>query len=149
MKHKYCVAPVTGRIVPLEQVKDPVFSSKTLGDGVAIKPAENLVCAPVDGILKLMFHTGHAFVIENAHGEEVMVHIGIDTVRYQGRGFWPLKSQGNQVKKGEPVVRFEQEYLEQADMTTMVVLLSAQQEEQIKKTGCQDCRGGADVIMEW
>ena len=81
------------------------FAAGTLGDGIAIRPVENTVSAPLGGTLKVMFHTGHAFVIESEDGQEVMVHVGIDTVKYKGEGFEVLKAQGDRVKPGEVIVR--------------------------------------------
>ena len=80
-----CKAPISGETIDLSEVNDPVFSNKILGDGVAIRPNENIVSSPVDGILKLIFRTGHAFVVETQNSEERMLHIPRDTVQYQGK----------------------------------------------------------------
>ena len=126
-----------------------MFSKKILGDGVAIIPRDTQVCAPISGNLKLLFHTGHAFVIESDSGTCIMVHIGIDTVRYQGKGFKTILNQGDRVKRGEAIVCFAEEYLQKADMTTMVVLMDEKKECTIKKHLYQECIVGADVIFEW
>lgn len=149
MTNTVCLSPVSGEIIQLEKVKDPVFAAGTLGDGIAIRPTENTVSAPLGGMLKVMFHTGHAFVIESKDGQEVMVHVGVDTVKYKGKGFEVLKAQGDQVKPGEVIVRFEQQYLKAADMTTMIILMDEKREKRLKKTQAADCVRGKDVILEW
>ena len=149
MTSTVCLSPVSGEIIGLENVKDPVFAAGTLGDGIAIRPVENTVSAPLGGTLKVMFHTGHAFVIESEDGQEVMVHVGIDTVKYKGEGFEVLKAQGDRVKPGEVIVRFYKRYLKAADMTTMVILMDEKRGKRLKKTQAADCVRGKDIILEW
>lgn len=149
MNQNYCVAPASGKVIPLEMVADPVFSGKSLGDGVAVIPNTNCVYVPISGVLKLMFYTGHAFVIEGKNGEEVMVHIGIDTVNYRGVGFHQLMKQGRTVQRGEAIVRFDEAYLKDADMTTMLILMNREKEERLQKNLLEHCEGGTDVVLEW
>lgn len=149
MNHTKCFSPVSGEIVNLENVNDPVFASRTLGDGIAIQPRENTISAPLAGKLKLMFHTGHAFVIEAEDGLNVMVHVGIDTVRHKGAGFQILKEQGSRVEPGDEIVKFEKGYLSKADMTTMIILMDEKKEKHLKKTRAGNCIRGKDIILEW
>ena len=144
-----CKAPISGETIDLSEVNDPVFSNKILGDGVAIRPNENIVSSPVDGILKLMFHTGHAFVIETENGDEIMVHIGIDTVQYQGKGFFVLKEQGSQVKAGEEIVSFEKKYLDLADMSTMLIYMDEEKKKALDKKIGITCKRAVDTVLEW
>ena len=111
-KKKEIVAPVTGKVVDLAQVPDEVFAQKLAGDGVAIVPTGNEIVSPADGTLTLLFGTGHAFAITMKNGIELLVHIGIDTVALNGKGFTKLVEQGIKVKAGTPIVRIEREAIE-------------------------------------
>lgn len=116
-------APVEGKCIDITQVKDVGFSSKVMGDGVAILPTDNVVKAPCDGKITMFFETGHAFGIQADNGAELLIHIGIDTVNLNGDGFEVLKKVDARVKKGEPIVRFDLEKLkENYDMTTMIIV---------------------------
>ena len=102
-------APAAGQLLDITQVNDPFFASKNLGDGVAVIPQSQTVCAPCDGRLVMVFETRHAFGIRC--GEvEVLVHIGIDTVQMQGQGFTALKKVNDRVRRGEPIIRFAVSY---------------------------------------
>ena len=120
------VAPVDGELIPLAEVGDGVFSEKVMGDGFAVIPANGSVCAPLSGTAETVFPTGHAVGIKTKDGIECIVHIGLDTVELNGEGFTPLIKQGDKVKVGEPMVRFEKEALEAKGytLTTMVVFPS-------------------------
>jgi glucose-specific phosphotransferase system IIA component len=107
-RHLDVLAPLSGRVIPIEEVPDPVFSGRMVGDGVAIEPdGDGLVVAPCDGELVVFFSTGHAFGIRSPEGIELLVHIGIETVTLQGEGFTRLASKGDQVKAGQAIVRFD------------------------------------------
>ena len=88
-------APLAGPLVPLEQVPDPVFSNATLGDGVAIDPLNDVLHAPCAGEVVQLARTGHALTLRAANGAEILLHIGVDTVQLQGRGFSPLVALGS------------------------------------------------------
>lgn len=116
-------SPVQGISIPLEKVKDQVFSTKLMGDGCAIIPTSNTICAPVDGKLILVADTAHAFGIQMQNGAEILVHIGLDTVALKGKGFQILQQVGAIVKRGDPIISFQADYLinDTLDMTTMVI----------------------------
>ncbi len=101
--------PFAGRIVRMEDVDDPVFSQKLVGDGFAVIPDADQVDvkAPVDGVLSALFPTGHAFGIKMDNDFEVLVHLGIDTVDLKGEGFEILKQQGDRVAAGDVVIRMD------------------------------------------
>ncbi|WP_213992808.1 N-acetylglucosamine-specific PTS transporter subunit IIBC [Sodalis sp. dw_96] len=105
------ISPLTGEIVPLEQVPDEGFASKAVGEGVAIRPTGNLVLSPANGTLVKMFGTHHAFCLETDTGAEVVVHIGIDTVNLQGQGFTCLVDEGSKVTQGQPILELDLDYL--------------------------------------
>ncbi|MDX7993036.1 N-acetylglucosamine-specific PTS transporter subunit IIBC [Xenorhabdus littoralis] len=105
------VAPVTGELVKLEDVPDEAFSSKLVGDGIAIKPTSDTVFSPISGTVVKVFDTNHAVCIEAENGVEVIVHIGIDTVSLNGKGFERLIEEGVKVKVGEPILKLDLDYL--------------------------------------
>ncbi|MBC3436442.1 phosphoenolpyruvate--protein phosphotransferase [Pseudomonas sp. BW16M2] len=116
-------APLAGPQVPLDQVPDPVFSSGTLGDGVAIDPLNDVLHAPCAGEVVQLARTGHALTLRAANGAEVLLHIGVDTVQLQGRGFSPLVALGDQVLQGQPLVRFDMDLVAQHCVSLVTVML--------------------------
>ncbi|MCU8666777.1 PTS N-acetyl glucosamine transporter subunit IIABC, partial [Klebsiella pneumoniae] len=98
------VSPITGDVVALEQVPDEAFASKAVGDGIAVKPTSNIVVAPAAGTVVKIFNTNHAFCLETNNGAEIVVHMGIDTVALEGKGFKRLVEEGTDVKAGEPIL---------------------------------------------
>ena len=116
-------APVKGTCIDITEVDDIGFSSKMMGDGVAIVPIEGIVTAPCDGKISMIFDTGHAFGMEANNGAEILIHIGIDTVNLNGEGFKILKKPGQKVNRGEPVIRFDLEKVKKLyDTATMVIM---------------------------
>nr|WP_255201731.1 N-acetylglucosamine-specific PTS transporter subunit IIBC [Serratia marcescens] len=105
------VAPVTGEVVALDQVPDEAFASKAVGDGLAIRPTDNIVVSPADGTVVKIFNTNHAFCLETDKGAEIVVHMGIDTVALEGQGFKRLVEEGAEVKAGQPILELELDYL--------------------------------------
>ncbi|MHB9806890.1 N-acetylglucosamine-specific PTS transporter subunit IIBC [Pantoea ananatis] len=105
------VAPVSGEIVPLDAVPDEAFASKAVGDGVAIKPSDTRVVAPIAGTVVKIFNTNHAFCLESENGVEIVVHMGLDTVALGGQGFTRLVEEGAQVTTGQPVLEMDLDYL--------------------------------------
>ncbi|OOM76025.1 glucose-specific phosphotransferase enzyme IIA component [Clostridium puniceum] len=101
------VAPVTGTVIDLSMVPDPVFAQKMAGDGVAIDLTGETIVAPADGTLTLVFKTKHAFALTLDNGIELLVHIGIDTVSLNGEGFKQLVPEGNIVKAGTPIIEID------------------------------------------
>lgn len=100
------VSPITGDVVALEQVPDEAFASKAVGDGIAVKPTSNIVVAPAAGTVVKIFNTNHAFCLETNNGAEIVVHMGIDTVALEGKGFKRLVEEGTDVKAGEPIPKW-------------------------------------------
>ncbi len=104
-------SPITGRIVPLEQVPDDAFACKALGEGIAIEPTEEYVKAPDDGQVTMIFDTKHALGFLTSTGVYLLIHIGIDTVKLGGKGFETLVTAGDKVKKGTPLMKLDLEYI--------------------------------------
>ena len=105
------VSPITGDVVALEQVPDEAFASKAVGDGIAVKPTSNIVVAPAAGTVVKIFNTNHAFCLETNNGAEIVVHMGIDTVALEGKGFKRLVEEGSDVKAGEPILEMDLDFL--------------------------------------
>lgn len=121
-------SPVQGRLIDLSSVKDEAFASKAMGDGFAIEPSSDIFVSPIDGTIAAVFPTGHAFGITN-DDMEIIIHIGIDTVELQGNGFHSYVNQGDQVKKGDPVVKADIASIKAKgyDVTTMVIFTDGKQ----------------------
>lgn len=117
-------APLSGEVVELANVNDPVFSSGAMGKGLAVKPSEGVVYAPADAEVTIAFETGHAYGLKTASGAELLIHIGIDTVSMNGEGFEKLVAAGDKVKAGAPLAKFDSAKIAAAglDDTTMVIV---------------------------
>ncbi|MGP7733902.1 PTS glucose transporter subunit IIA [Oceanimonas smirnovii] len=122
-------APLSGEIVPLEEVPDVVFAEKIVGDGLAIKPSGNKMVAPCDGTIGKIFETNHAFSIESESGLELFVHFGIDTVELKGEGFTRVAQEGQQVKKGDTILEFDLALLEQKAKSTLTPVIISNMDE--------------------
>lgn len=131
-------APVGGRCMELKDVPDKVFSTGMMGQGFAIQPDEDVIGAPVNGEITMIFPTGHAFGMKSADGKEILVHIGLDTVNLKGKGFSVLKQVHDTVKAGEPVIRFDRERIEQSCSSTTMVLVTNREEgiPPVQNLGC-------------
>ncbi|HEL2422856.1 TPA: PTS glucose transporter subunit IIA [Streptococcus suis] len=118
------VSPLSGNVVALENVNDPVFSSGAMGKGLAVKPSEGVVYAPADAEVTIAFETGHAYGLKTASGAELLIHIGIDTVSMNGNGFEKLVAAGDKVKAGTPIAKFDAAKIAEAglDDTTMIIV---------------------------
>lgn len=116
--------PVCGQVIPITEVQDEAFASKVLGDGVGIIPEYGRVYAPVDGRVDVLFPTGHAVGI-SSDGIGTLIHIGINTVELEGKGFHAHVKQGDEVKKGDLLVTFDREFLEKQGYDTTVIFLIA------------------------
>jgi PTS system beta-glucosides-specific IIC component len=116
-------APVTGNVIALSDVKDEAFSSGAMGQGLGIEPTEGKVYAPVDGEITTFFPTGHAIGITGDNGAEILIHVGMDTVELNGKGFTPKKKQGDHVKKGELLLEFDMNVIKEAGYSTVTPVI--------------------------
>lgn len=108
------LAPLSGRVIPIAEVADETFASKMLGDGVGIVPADGELVAPADATVSMVFETGHAIGLTLGGGCELLIHIGIDTVKMAGKGFSPHVETGQRVRAGEPLVSFDVDAIHEA-----------------------------------
>ncbi len=128
-------SPLKGKLVPLSDVGDEIFSEGLVGDGCAVFPEEQVVKSPIDGIVKVVFPTKHALGLETVQGVEIMVHIGKDTVELNGEGFEVFVKEGQKIKVGDPLVEFDSKLLKGKgyDITTIVVVTDRKDYHKIKK----------------
>ena len=147
-------APFSGTVVPVEEVPDPMFSGKMLGDGFAVKPSDDAheltVTAPADGKLLKVFKTGHAFAMVTSEGLELLVHIGLETVEMKGEGFTVLAENGQEVTAGTPVVKVDLDAVHAAgrDPITIVVLTKKGQVSEVSvHSGASSSKPAAEVTL--
>ncbi len=142
------VSPLSGNVVALENVNDPVFSSGAMGKGLAVKPSEGVVYAPADAEVTIAFETGHAYGLKTATGAEILIHIGIDTVSMNGNGFEKLVVAGDKVKAGTPIAKFDAAKIAEAglDDTTMVIITNTADFAEVSPLAEGTIAHGADFL---
>ncbi len=141
-------SPLSGQCLPLKDVKDEAFSQEMLGKGVAVKPSEGLVTAPFDGEVCVFYESGHALCLKSDKGIEMLIHVGVDTVRMEGKGFEPQVSQGQKVKKGDILLRFDLQAIAQAGFDDTVPVIICNWNDFAGIT-CQEegCVSAGDVLI--
>lgn len=141
-------SPADGQVVALESVDDEVFSKKLVGDGVALIPMSDIFTAPIEGTVTKIFSTNHAFTIKSPKDLEVIVHIGLDTVALEGKGFERLVKEGDEVKAGDPVIRIDLPYVREhaKDIITPIIISDQSDVKSIEKK--LNIVKSQDMIME-
>lgn len=132
------VAVANGKFIGPEDMKDEMFSQQAMGQTVAVEPSDGTISAPANGILEMIFETGHAFGMRMADGTGLLVHIGVDTVNLKGEGFTVLKKQGDIVKAGEPVIRVDLEVLKKAGYSSQTMLVITEPADENKQAEFTD-----------
>ena len=122
------LAPLSGVLMALDNVPDPVFASRLIGDGLCIDPTSQVLCAPLAGVISNLQHTGHAISITGENGVQVLLHIGLDTVNLGGKGFTPLVMEGQQVAAGQALIEFDADYiaLHARSLLTLMLVVSGE-----------------------
>lgn len=140
------VSPLDGELLPLSEVKDEVFSSGAMGEGVAIEPSQGVLHAPANGRVVMAFPTGHAIGMKTKDGAEILMHIGMDTVNLQGKGFETLVDKGDEVKAGDELVKFDIDEIHSAGyiVTTPIVVTNSKDYEKVSVV----CQGEVKVGQE-
>ncbi len=125
---------MAGKVIPLSEVNDPVFASGSLGEGVAIIPSGSKVVAPSDGKIKAIFPTGHAVALHTNEGMDVLIHVGLDTYKLQGRHFSVHAEVGDEVKRGDVLIEFNRDAIrsEGYDITAPILICNAVEFSNIK-----------------
>lgn len=141
-------APLTGNVIPLSEVTDTAFSSGALGQGAAIVSAEGKLYAPVDGVVAAFFPTGHAVGIQTDDGVELLIHVGMDTVTLDGKGFDKKVNQGDHVKKGDLLLEFDLHTIEEAGLSavTPVIVTNPGGRSEISHTQAETVKQGDDFL---
>ncbi len=126
-------SPLTGKVLDLTQIEDAAFASGVLGKGVAIEPTVGVAVSPVDGTVETLFKTNHAIGIVTSSGAEILIHIGMDTVKLDGKHFTAKIAQGDVVKAGQPLVEFDIEAIkaEGYSLVTPVVITNSDNFENV------------------
>lgn len=140
-------SPVNGCVVAIDEVNDEAFASKAMGDGVGIIPIDGKVYAPCDGTASVVFPTGHALGI-SVNGVDVLIHIGIDTVELDGKGFETHVKQGDTVKQGDLLVSFDKDFIEAQgyDSTVIFIVTDMGNKKDIKSFTRKDVQVEEKVI---
>lgn len=141
-------SPLAGTAIPLEQVKDPVFAGKVIGDGFAVVPEDGELVAPADGEVCMLADTGHAMGLRLTNGAEILIHIGMDTVRLNGKYYEARVKAGDRVKKGQVLLTFDLKSMEAEgyDLTTPVIVSNGERFE-VKPAAEGPVGAGDDLFM--
>ncbi|RBW70122.1 N-acetylglucosamine-specific PTS transporter subunit IIBC [Bacillus taeanensis] len=143
------ILPFSGKVMPLSDVPDQVFSAKMMGDGFAIEPTNDTLVSPVDGEIVSIFPTKHAIGLKTRDNLEILIHIGLDTVKLNGKGFTTLVNEGDSIKKGQELIKIDLNYLKEhaPSVVTPVIFTNLQdgQEVHVKKVGNYH-QGEQDII---
>jgi multiphosphoryl transfer protein len=123
------LSPLSGSIIPLDLVPDPVFSQKMVGDGLAIDPTDSLLRSPIEGVVEFIHPGKHAITLKSAYNIEVLIHIGIDTVKLKGEGFKTLVNVGQKVKAGDPLIEFDIDFISTQAKSVMTIVLVTQNQD--------------------
>lgn len=142
-------SPMDGILVKIEEVPDPVFAQKMVGDGIAVEPAKGLVVSPVDGTVIQLFPTKHALGIRTKEGLEILIHIGMDTVEMKGDGFESFVSEGDRVKIGDKLIAFDIEKVKgKHPLTSPVIITNGDIVDKIEKVeGLKEVKAGENRVM--
>ncbi len=140
------LAPVTGELVSLEEVPDPTFSEKMMGDGIAFKPTNGEFVAPVSGEIVNLFPTKHAIGILSEAGVEYLLHIGLETVSLEGQGFEAHVKQGDKVKAGDKLVTVDLDFVAEKAATITPLVITNEVESLDKETSKTVTRGETTVL---
>ena len=145
------VSPVNGKTLSLSEVPDPVFAQKMAGEGLAIMPEDDVIVAPVDGEISLIFNTKHAFAMTLDNGVELLIHIGLETVSLNGEGFEQLVETGTKVKAGTPIIKVNREFVKSKGLSliTMVLITNPNKVKSINPVDNVNTVAGETIILEY
>ncbi|KZE63787.1 PTS glucose transporter subunit IIA [Fictibacillus phosphorivorans] len=149
-KEETVIAPLTGKIVNIEEVPDPTFAQKMMGDGIAIEPTEGVVVSPVDGEIVQFFHTKHAIGIQSEAGAEILIHVGLETVSMNGEGFEGHVNVGDKVKAGDKLLSFDLDLIKEkaASTVTPIVITNGDAVESLDKRAASEATKGETSLLQ-
>lgn len=142
------VSPVLGKLVSIKEVSDPTFSEEILGKGVAIIPSDGKFCAPASGTVTTVFPTGHAAAITTEEGVEVLIHIGLDTVKLDGKHFTINAQEGQKVKAGDVLIEADLSQIKEEgyDIITPIIICNSDEFSEIVPEADSDVACGDTII---
>ena len=143
------LAPLTGELIPIRQVNDPTFAEEMLGRGLAIRPSGNRVVSPVAGVVCQVFETGHAVTLTSEEGVEVLIHVGLDTIRLKGEHYRIHVREGTAVQPGDLLIEFDPEGIRAAgfDTVTPVVICNCEAFEGFEAPTGKRVKEGEPIIF--
>lgn len=141
--------PLSGKVADLATANDPAFASGAMGQGMVILPDDNVVYAPFSGTITMLFDTHHAIGIISNRGAEVMIHIGIDTVKLNGKYFEALVKQGDSVSAGQPLIKFDRKKIEEEgyDLSTFVIVTNTNEYKDVRLVAADVGQHGRDTLQ--
>ena len=143
------VAVTDGDVIAMDAVSDPVFASKSMGDGFAVEPSSSTVVSPVNGVIKSIFPTQHAIILQSDDGLDILVHMGLETVALKGEGFDVKVAKGDKVTAGQPMAIMDLGYVvEQGKKTTIIVVITNLEDRRLKLTTGRAPAGSAVVEVK-
>ncbi len=116
--------PINGEVIPLSEVNSYLFNSKMMGEGIAIKPSDNYVYSPIDGEIVMLYEGRHSIAIKSPEGLQILIHVGLDTVKLEGKGFATFVKVGDMVNKGDKILFFDREYVDHYSSTTSPMVIT-------------------------
>ncbi len=151
MSETVIFSPFNGNVIPIEEVPDPVFAEKMLGDGVAIDPSDGNVLAPLDGTITILHSSGHAFTVQAENSPvTVLVHVGLDTVKLKGQGFTLHARVGDTVKVGQPVLSIDLKAVNDAgySLISPVILPDLPEQAHVEKYESTEVIAGSSALLK-
>ena len=141
-------SPLNGDIVPLSEVNDETFASEVMGKGVAINPTEGKVVSPINGTVQMIFKTKHAIGLKSDDGTELLIHIGMDTVQLEGRHFEAYVKDGDKVKVGDTLVKFDIDAIKKAgyEVITPIIVTNTMDYLEIVPKDIEVVKVGEEIL---
>ena len=142
------LSPLKGRVIPLKEISDPVFSQELMGKGIAIEPTEGKVVSPINGTVVMLFETNHAIGLKSDDGVEVLIHVGMDTVELKGKGFAAHVKNGDKVSVGDLLTEFDIDLIKEAgySLVTPIVVTNTADYQSIDSTTTETVECGDGLL---
>ena len=144
-------SPINGKCIPIEEVPDNVFASKMMGSGVGLILSDDTIYSPCDATVSMIALTKHAIGLQAKNGAEILIHIGLDTVQLNGKGFSLLVNQNDKVDMGQPIMKIDREYMEENNLNLITPLVITNSGDINPNIICDsgNLEKGKSVLIEW